>query len=177
MHWVCRVEGKRRGKETRGRGQRYLAEIFAVVPRAVWPGKPLLGIDYAVARGFGGADNDIGVFATISSGMIGQGVLNFGILFGPMVAALLMALWASWLNRLRMQATVPRLALFLVGLGLTFNLGRDITSLVLFPFIFGYVAVLLFEMKAKKRMGRQMEVTQRSLPDRSVVRQFGKRRR
>ncbi|WP_420394288.1 hypothetical protein [Acuticoccus sp.] len=127
-------------------GGRYVAELANVVPRALWPGKPLIGIDYANLRGFGGAVNDIGVHATISTGMVGQGVLNFGLWLGPVAAALLLAVWASLLNRLRLQGSAPRVALFLVGLGLTFNLGRDVTLLVLFPFLFGYALILMLEL-------------------------------
>ena len=120
-------------------GTRYLQEAANVIPRAIWPSKPLIGIDYAVWRGFGGGDSDIGVVATISSGMIGGGILNFGTWLGPIAPALLMAAWSALLARWWMQrASVLRALLFLVGLGLTFNLGRDITLLVLWPIVFGY---------------------------------------
>ena len=36
-------------------GARYFAELVNPIPRAFWPGKPLIGIDYAIARGQGGA--------------------------------------------------------------------------------------------------------------------------
>ena len=138
-------------------GGRYFAELVAVIPRAIWPGKPLIGIDYALARGYGGGGSDIGVFATISTGMIGQGAVNFGLVLGPLTAALLLAVWANLLHRLRLQGTAPRVALFLLGLGLTFNLGRDVTLLVLFPFLFGYLAVRLSEALATHpRGGRRM---------------------
>ena len=67
-------------------GARYLNELLNFVPRAIWPSKPLLGIDYAKWRGFESADsedNELGVNTTIASGMIGGGVLNFGQIFGP----------------------------------------------------------------------------------------------
>ena len=32
-------------------GSRYFAELVNPIPRALWPGKPLIGIDYAIARG------------------------------------------------------------------------------------------------------------------------------
>src|SRR5262249_41429669 len=54
-------------------GQRYLAEALNFVPRTFWAGKPLIGWDYAVARGFGRADGTI--TASIATGMIGQGVV------------------------------------------------------------------------------------------------------
>lgn len=135
-------------------GTGYFAEIVALVPRVIWSDKPLIGIDYAIARGYGGGDSDIGVFATISSGMIGQGVLNFGFILGPILAALLMAIWANVLHRLRVQGSAPRIALFLLGLGLTFNLGRDITLLVLFPMLFGYLGVRIFEHNQNRRRQR-----------------------
>jgi hypothetical protein len=57
-------------------GARYFAELVNPIPRAIWPDKPMIGIDYAIARGqlYGGAgDEQAGVGATISTGMIGQG--------------------------------------------------------------------------------------------------------
>jgi hypothetical protein len=139
-------------------GQRYLAELANIIPRAVWPGKPEVGIDYAVARGFAGTDGDIGVFATISTGLIGGGVLNFGPIFGPIVVGGLMSYWVGLLSRFRAQGTPLRLTLFLVGLGLTFNLGRDITLLVLWPLVFCYICVRLVEWRtATTQTGRQVQ--------------------
>jgi hypothetical protein len=60
-------------------GGDYIAQFLNFVPRALWPGKPLVGIDYAIARGFADKSKDIGVFATISTGLIGtrgSSVLN-----------------------------------------------------------------------------------------------------
>lgn len=137
-------------------GGQYLTELANVIPRAIWPGKPLIGIDYAIARGFAdGGVSDIGVFATISTGMIGQGVLNFGSFVGPAFVGFLMACWVGILNRMRTYGGLPRTGLFLVGLGLTFNLGRDITLLVLFPFVFGYAAVLFLDQFDRRRKGRK----------------------
>ena len=128
-------------------GTRYFAEVVNVVPRTIWPGKPLAGYDYAYARGFRdeSADEEA-VFATISTGMIGQGIANFGRFFGVLTTALLMALWTLILAKLwRRRYELPRFLLFLVGCGLTFNMGRDITLLVLWPFVFGYALVVLLE--------------------------------
>ena len=128
-------------------GERYFAEVANIVPRVFWAGKPMPGIDYAIARGYGGnADSSLGVYATIATGMIGQGVANFGRFFGVVAAALLMACWTGILARLWLQRDrVPRLFLFIVGCGLTFNMGRDITLLVLWPFCFGVLGVLFWE--------------------------------
>ncbi|MCW1887319.1 hypothetical protein OKA04_21455 [Luteolibacter flavescens] len=143
-------------------GERYLAEIVAPIPRALWPEKPLIGIDYAIARGFGGSDIGHGVFATVSTGMIGQGCVNFGRFPGAIVAGFLFATWAAFLSRLWHQRASPlRLALFLVGLGLTFNTGRDLTLLVLFPFLFGYMATRLYERMRPQLAGRE---TPRTIP-------------
>ena len=105
----------------------------------------MIGIDYAIARGqkWEGADkNNAGVGATISTGFIGQGVVNFGRFFGPIAAALIMAAWAALLARQDLQGDqTGRLLLLLVGLVLTFNLGRDITLITLYPFFFGLIMV------------------------------------
>ena len=76
---------------------------------------------------------------TVSSGMIGGGVLNFGQIFGPVLAGILMALWTGLLIRWwEQRKSLLRLVLFMLGVGLTFNLGRDISMLVLWPVIFAY---------------------------------------
>src|SRR5215216_1198810 len=67
-------------------GARYLNELLNFIPRSIWPSKPLIGIDYAVWRGFGSENDEVGVNTTISSGMIGGGVLNFGQILGPFAA-------------------------------------------------------------------------------------------
>lgn len=127
-------------------GARYFAELVNPIPRALWAGKPMVGIDYALARGFGDRRFDAGVAATISTGMIGQGCVNFGRFFGVISAALLFALWAAFLARLWCQQASPfRLMLFMIGMGLTFNTGRDLSFLVLFPFVFGFMAVKIVE--------------------------------
>lgn len=135
-------------------GMRYIAEVLNIVPRALWPGKPLIGIDYAIARGFGSTETDIGVFATISTGVIGQGIANFGPFFGAAFVGFAMACWANLLSRFLQQGSLPRLLLFVLGLGLTINLGRDITLLTLFPFIFGYLTVRAFEYREMRRNAR-----------------------
>jgi hypothetical protein len=133
-------------------GTRYLAELANIIPRAIWPDKPLIGIDYSLARGYGTEGVDIGVFATISSGLIGQGVLSFGVWFGPIAAAFLMGLWVALLARFHVQGTPLRLCLYLVGLGLTFNLGRDLTLLVVWPLVFGILGVKLIETVEARRL-------------------------
>ena len=135
-------------------GQRYFAELANPVPRAIWPGKPLIGIDYAIARGQGGgADSAAGVHATISTGMIGQGVVNFGPYFGPAAAAWLMAMWVALLTQQDLIGTPARQMLYALGLILTFNIGRDITLLVLYPFLFGYFAIFYWERNGRGRVG------------------------
>jgi hypothetical protein len=123
-------------------GERYFAEVVNPIPRVLWPGKPMIGIDYAIARGmaYGNqAANEGGVACSVSTGMIGQGVVNFGGFFGVLAAALLMAYWVVILARQDLLGQkMGRMLLFFIGCVLTFNLGRDITLITLYPFLFGY---------------------------------------
>src|SRR5215475_5639810 len=131
-------------------GARYLNELLNFIPRVIWPSKPMIGIDYAKWRGFESEhdeNGELGVNTTVSTGMIGGGVLNFGRLLGPVAAGILMALWTGLLVRWWGQRkSLLRLVLFMLGAGLTFNLGRDITLLVLWPVVFAYFFVRLAEI-------------------------------
>ena len=54
-------------------------------------------------------------------------------------AALLMAYWVVILARQDLLGVkMGRMLLFFIGCVLTFNLGRDITLITLYPFLFGY---------------------------------------
>src|SRR4029453_11558588 len=98
-------------------GARYLNELLNFVPRAIWPSKPMIGIDYAKWRGFESLhdeNGELGVNTTVSTGMIGGGVLNFGQIFGPVAAGLLMALWTGLLIRWwEQRKSLLRLVLFM----------------------------------------------------------------
>jgi hypothetical protein len=142
------------GDYTPNLGKRYFAELVNPIPRSLWPGKPLIGIDYAKARGFGGGkSSQAGVVASVSTGMIGQGVNNFGRLFGPLASALLMAAWVGLLAKqdLLSRGEPARLLLYGLGLVLTFNLGRDVTLLVLYPFLFGSLLYWWWNRYLRKR--------------------------
>ena len=145
---------------------RYFAELVNPIPRAIWHGKPLIGIDYAIARGmsYGGGSAEAGVVGTVSTGFIGQGVVNFGRFFGPMAAALLMSLWAAWLARLDLNVqALGKLPFYSLGLILTFNLGRDISLITIYPVVFGSVVVWWLEScnqpQAAKRRHHQRRRT------------------
>ena len=144
-------------------GKRYFAEVVNVIPRGLWKNKPLVGVDYALARGFGndqGQDSSgAGINASIATGMIGQGVANFGRIFGPMASALLMCIWISILARLDLRGDPGRLILCVMGMILTFNMGRDITLFVLYPFVFGYMLLLGWEWQQKKKMAQNVSAS------------------
>ncbi|HZD09664.1 MAG TPA: hypothetical protein VE176_15515, partial [Candidatus Limnocylindrales bacterium] len=136
-------------------GARYLNELLNFIPRVIWPSKPMIGIDYAKWRGFESEhdeNGELGVNTTVSSGMIGGGVLNFGQFFGPIAAGIIMAFWTGLLIRWwEQRQSLLRLVLFMLGAGLTFNLGRDISMLVLWPVIFAYFFVRVAEIWAMRR--------------------------
>ncbi len=57
-----------------------------------------------------------------------------------------MALWCGLLARWWQQrVSLLRMGLFLLALGITFNLGRDITNIGLWPVMFAYLLVRLAE--------------------------------
>ncbi len=57
-----------------------------------------------------------------------------------------MALWVAILARLDLQGEkMGRLGIYLLGMVETFNLGRDITFIALYPVIFGLIIVWLIE--------------------------------
>ena len=132
-------------------GTRYFAEIVNPIPRVLWPGKPMIGIDYAIARGMGYGEQGAksgGVAASISTGMIGQGLVNFGRILGPVASAFLMAIWIALLARQDLLGRdLGHLLLYAIGLVLTYNMGRDITLLVAYPFLFGWILLSLMNRK------------------------------
>jgi len=159
------------GKYKPNWGQRYFAELVNPIPRVIWHGKPLIGIDYAILRGQGlrGAGPDTegsgGVYATISTGLIGQGVVNFGQVLGPAFAALLMSLWVAVLARLDLQIQeLGRLPLYSLGLIMTFNLGRDITLITLYPFLFGAGAIWWYNRNRRKASDQPKASAQSAAP-------------
>ena len=128
-------------------GHRYFAEAVNMVPRTIWSSKPTIGLDYSLVRmrGSGQMDEET-VTATVATGMIGGGVVNFGPWGGPPAAALLMALWVALLARFDLTGErLGRLLLCVLGLVLTYNLGRDITLLVAYPIFFGYLVLWISE--------------------------------
>lgn len=160
-------------------GERYLAEVVNPIPRGLWPGKPLIGIDYAIARGQGGGSADAaGVNASVSTGFIGQGVGDFGRFFGPIAAALLMSLWVAWLARLDLNVqAMGRLPLYSVGSILTFNLGRDITLITLYPFVVGALVIWWLERRQRQETKpriQQMSMGVRPYPTLSVPLPLGR---
>ncbi len=125
-------------------GQRYFADVVNPIPRALWPNKPAIGIDYAVARGFASdqaSKKEGGIAASVADGMIGQGVAAFGRFLGPIATAVLLSLWVTLLARQDLQGwdDPARLLLYGSGMVLTFNMGRDITFLVVYPFFLGLI--------------------------------------
>lgn len=127
-------------------GQRYFAELVNPIPRGLWKNKPMIGLDYALARGQIVVGSKGEMSATISTGMIGQGVVNFGRIGGPIAAAVLMSLWVAILARQDLLGNDPgRLFLYITGMILTFNFGRDISLIGVYPFFFGLGLFLVWK--------------------------------
>jgi len=124
-------------------GGNYYEHAVNFIPRPLWPDKPMPGLRFAVLRM--GLTRGFAV-TTLSYGFIGQGVANFGPYFGPFAPALLLSLFCRMICGLRDRGDpFARASLILFCLGLIPNLGRDISLFVLWPAIFGYAAVRLYE--------------------------------
>ncbi|MBT4619219.1 MAG: hypothetical protein HOB98_22565 [Gammaproteobacteria bacterium] len=137
LSWIIKLT--RSGRYSPETGANYFANLVNPIPRFLWPSKPTIGIDYALARGLGNKSK-VGVFATLSNGLIGQGVVNFGLYTGPIFAGLLMSLWVCFLAHLDLTGRkIGHTALYGLGLITTFPLGRDITFINLYPIFFGYL--------------------------------------
>ena len=123
-------------------GMLYYANFVNPIPRALWPGKPTMGLDYAIARGQGEKE-DGSTTATMATGLVGSGVSNFGRILGPIAAGFLMSLWCAFLARLDLTGNrdPARMLLCMLGLVLTFNFGRDITIQIAYPLLFGFAAL------------------------------------
>lgn len=148
-------------------GRRYFADLVSIIPRAFWKDKPYIGVDYAIARGFGSNSSMAGASVSIAPGLVGQGVVNFGPIFGPMIAATLAGTWVCFLGRLWIQRRQrTRLILLVVGLGLTANLGREFSPIVLFPFFFATVGILIYERIFPEAIQRRVSET--TMPDRPL---------
>src|SRR5438876_421339 len=84
---------------------------------------------------------------------------KFGQILGPVAAGIIMALWSGLLIRWwEQRRSLLRLVLFMLGAGLTFNLGRDITLLVLWPVIFAYCFVRVAEFWGAKPVSQPPQV-------------------
>lgn len=131
-------------------GGNYLAHAINFIPRVIWPGKPFPGGDFSVVRvGFHKGQ----VAATISHGIVGQGITNFGPFFGPLAPVILLTILCSWGCRLPSRGNrFLRVSLVFVLLGKIPNMGRDITLFALWPIIFGGVALIIVERNTRSRL-------------------------
>jgi hypothetical protein len=82
-----------------------------------------------------------------------------------------MAFWVAILARQDLKGEkMGRMSLFIIGLVLTFNLGRDITLNTLYPFLFGYLMLTIWAQvngeKSRKRSPlTDYRTTRRETPD------------
>jgi hypothetical protein len=138
-------------------GYEYFSQAVNFVPRFIWPAKPFPGEKFAALR-VGYLDG--AVAATVSNGLIGQGVQNFGKWLGPMAPAVILTALISCMCRL-LRSGIPflRSAVVIFLMALIPNLGRDLTLLNLWPAIFAVVGVFAFE----KLVGSPSRSARRSL--------------
>ena len=130
-------------------GGEYFAQAVNFVPRALWPSKPSPGEQFAVLRM--GYHNGM-LAGTVSQGVIGQGVENFGMWVGPLVPAVLLALMTRFMCELP-RSGIPflRACVVIFLLALVPNLGRDLTLFTLWPAIFAVVGMAVLERYVRMR--------------------------
>ncbi len=124
-------------------GYNYFANAVNLVPRVLWADKPQVGMKFAVLR--------VGMYrgqaaATISHGIIGQGVTNFGRWLGPAAPAVILIAFGYWICRIP-ESGMPFLRACLVLACFTAipNFGRDITMFTFWPVVFGTLGVFTYE--------------------------------
>jgi hypothetical protein len=142
-------------------GGNYFAELCQFIPRAYWPGKPLIGVELSILRGF--TDGSGRQTGTVAMGKVGQGVVNVGPYLGPIITALLVAAYCAWLGRLWVQGqSYMRTCLYIGGLCFVFNLGRNVGILNLWPMVFGYCMVAFLEKSLSNKTGSDLADTPRN---------------
>lgn len=125
-------------------GYEYFAQAVNFVPRGIWPGKPFPGEKFSGLRA--GFLRNGEIAATISNGLIGQGVQNFGTWLGPVAPSVLLACFGYWICVLPCSGELfLRCSLAIFAIALIPNLGRDITLFTLWPLVFGAMAVNFYE--------------------------------
>lgn len=134
-------------------GYEYFAQAINFVPRAIWPSKPFPGREFAILRiGFLRGS----VAATISNGIVGQGVQNFGMLAGPLAPAFILSLMIAWICNLPLKGDpFLRACLVIFFMALIPNLGRDLTLMTLWPAIIATFGVMFIEKKSGSSPRRQ----------------------
>src|SRR5690606_23904595 len=84
-------------------GYNYIALLTQMVPRPIWPNKPTPGDQFSILRGFTVRGGGEGAAGSVATGFIGQGMWEFGSIFGPLSVALIFALYCGWITRLWVQ--------------------------------------------------------------------------
>ncbi|QDT55837.1 hypothetical protein Pan44_38850 [Caulifigura coniformis] len=136
-------------------GAEYLECALNFVPRSIWKNKPFPGQQFSelrVGKYTSGPFKGQAV-ATISTGLIGQGVDNFGLYAGPVAPAVLLVLYFWWLCK---QLTsgghrMLRIGLVLAALGKIPHLGRGMTLFDLWPIVFLAVGIKFYERMVTMR--------------------------
>jgi hypothetical protein len=128
-------------------GSNYVALLAQMIPRPLWPNKPSPGDDFTILRGFTSRGGQGGASGSVATGFIGQGLGEFGPIFGPLTVALFFALYCGWITRLWVQDhSLFRSFLALAAVVFIFNLGRGVTLLAIWPIIFGFVIIKFIEV-------------------------------
>ncbi len=122
------------------RGYGYYVQAVNPIPRALWPGKPVLESGILLAQLYGSTDEKSGdVFMTRSPGILGEMYLNFGLLGIVVLSAAGGWLLRAWDLLADRHADAPAaMVVYSLGLAVVFFLGRSLNL----PVCYGLLSLL-----------------------------------
>ena len=149
------------GHEPRLNGRSYLANLVNPIPRYFWAGKPGETSGYVLAEVYGFIGPDGKPYASIAPGVIGEMIMNFGLLGVPVVSFVIGLVLRSW-DRLLAFAGQSFLMMSVFGSGLAVVLvcGRSLSMPLLYGLIGLHILLMLLERgPTRRRSSRSRPVT------------------
>jgi hypothetical protein len=128
------------GGEPLLKGRSYLANLVNPIPRYFWPNKPGDNAGYVLAEAHGYVTPDGITYVSIAPGVLGEMVMNFGLIGVPIVSFLIGVILRSWDRLLPLASqSFLMMAVFGSGLAMIFVCGRSLSM----PFFYGLIGLYI----------------------------------